>query len=187
MKEKPGRSVADFLGLKKDDLSDPEDEIEATVRSGPHLIDERNDADLTELRRKRDLNGTYSISSESEDSEDEYNQPRKRGQRQGTVNGGSRGTLSVRAQRRQHEDDDEEDDPCGVDGKKKRTFFKSSGDTPVTSPWDVTGLGSKGPLNGVNVVNGISKRPALGLGVVENWVGELSNRVSRAGTPTSLA
>ncbi|ORY30812.1 hypothetical protein BCR39DRAFT_528477 [Naematelia encephala] len=137
----PGK-LSKALGLKEE-LSDPEDEIDARIRK---------------FVRRRQMNGSYeSSSSESEDDRPAATH-RSRYSRQGGVRRFPARQLPVRRDTRE-ESADSGEDPCGV--RKKRTFFKSSTKGMIL-PGGVmsSGFGLNG--NGNGIVNGIVNGGGLG-------------------------
>ena len=199
MQNVPTRPISKEIGMKNGELSDPEDEVEARLKSTsyPSFTTRLMLTNRTELVRRRAMNGTYSPPTSDDDEEDDVYSRRMR-------QGGSR-RLPFRHPRRRRPDTPSsslDDDPCGV--RRKRTFFKAAGD-PTASMSKVLGLsaplnGVKGNgvvdgLNGLNVLvgleNGLNGVTPLEADILEN--GDLmrvdeprTEAVSRAGSPESV-
>ncbi|WVQ85137.1 hypothetical protein IAT38_007302 [Cryptococcus sp. DSM 104549] len=159
MRSIPKKSIGRALGVTTGgDDSEPEDEIDQRVKKL--------------MKRHRDND----YSSSDEDDAAAFARPHH-SRRQGGQPLASRGRSSrlalAQRQRAAAAAAGEEEDPCGVAGRKKRSFFKVA----------ANGVGTEGvALQGAPPANGAKGK---GLGVGEQWKGDLS--VSRAGTPASVA
>lgn len=143
--------------------------INNAIQSGRHPLI------LPGLMRKRQLNGAYTSSSDTESDEDLTAAHPARSRRQG-------GVIARRKTKRPVTPASEsmDDDPCGV--RRKRTFFRSSGEGTVVP--QVNGF-----MNGSNHDGGVKGKPVgiglggLGVPVTEVWRDDFS----RGGSPVSVS
>lgn len=148
--------------------------------------------ELLKRRRANVLDVDASSSSESETDTPAFSRPGRARRQGGNFSGRGRSSRLAQLQRNrerreaaQEASNEVEDDPCGVLGKKKRSFFKvvPKLNGVGVEPIDATGFGIGVVTNGLNGVGGLKDR--LGIPVVEQWKGD--GIVSRGGTPASIA
>ncbi|XAO24542.1 hypothetical protein I312_103344 [Cryptococcus bacillisporus CA1280] len=181
MRSVPSKTIGQVLGITDGGDEEPEDEIDQRIKK------------LLKRRRANALDGDVSSSSESETDTPAFSRPGRARRQGGNFSGRGRSSrlaqLQHNRERReaaQEASNEMEDDPCGVLGKKKRSFFKvvpklnGVGVEPVDT--SAVGLGI-GVVNGG--LNGVGLKERLGIPVVEQWKG--NGVMPRAGTPASMA
>lgn len=207
MRSVPSKTIGQVLGITDGGDEEPEDEIDQRIKSEstippptPNQILLRKLTkisvfiELLKRRRANALDVDASSSSESETDTPAFSRPGRARRQGGNFSGRGRSSRLARLQRNrerreaaQEASNEVEDDPCGVLGKKKRSFFKvvprlnGVGVEPIDA--SAAGFGVGVVTNGLNGAGGLKER--LGIPVVEQWKGD--GIMSRGGTPASIA
>ncbi|OXB37819.1 histone deacetylase 1/2 [Cryptococcus neoformans] len=182
MRSVPSKTIGQVLGITDGGDEEPEDEIDQRIKK------------LLKRRRANALDVDASSSSESETDTPAFSRPGRARRQGGNFSGRGRSSRLAQLQRNrerreaaQEASSEVEDDPCGVLGKKKRSFFKvvprlnGVGVEPIDA--SAAGFGVGVVTNGFNGAGGLKER--LGIPVVEQWKGD--GIMSRGGTPASIA